>query len=491
MKGNVKYSKESEIIIIIKYNKPSIIKKVFIFIILFCIFNYSILKKKKRLTPINDKFKDLLPKIDISGNDNINFLEQIFSSRQLFIDVVNLTNEYIHYIKSVNENEEILYNQILHENVTPFKFWKEKRKNQYSLEDYYKLAREEKLINNLNDIKSTDKPLVSVIISSYNKENLIMKTVRSIQNQSLKNIEIIIVDDCSTDNSKEVYKKLLEEDPRIRLFIHLKNQGVWKSRINGILYSRAKYFITFDMDDYYTDNYVLEDAFYLTQKYHLDSVKFLFFLVDSVETPYSHIRYKYSFPEKYETIQYEKRNFDVVSPIYGTIWNRLIRTNAYIKGLDLVDHYILNAYKNLWEDRWHNTIINRAGFSYLMINRPGYLYMFNEKGEGKPKLGNPKNNFKQICEFLYFWLFDFELLPKNDNKKSTINTLRYFNNENAKYWDINITLGYINDKFIPYKHLLTELINDNYVENNDKIFIKELLNKYYNITKNINKLNYR
>ena len=334
----------------------------------------------------------------------------------------------------------------------------------------------------MNDIKYTDEPLVSVIISSYNKENLIMKTVRSIQNQSLKNIEIIIVDDCSPDNSKEVYKKLLEEDPRIRIFFHLKNQGLCKSRINGILYSRAKYFIAFDMDDYYTDNYVLEDAYNLAQNYHLDSVRFLFILVENTETPYSHIKFKYSFHEKYETIQYNKKNFYVVSPIYGTIWNRLTRTNVYIKGLDLVDHYILNAYKNLWEDRWHNTLINRAGFSYLMINRPGYLYMFNEKGEGKMKIGNPKKNFKEICEFIYFWLFNFELLPKTDNKKSIINVLRYFNNENAKYWDIKLNLGYLNDKFIPYEHLLTELINDNYVLNEDKVFIKELLNKYYNIT---------
>ena len=62
----------------------------------------------------------------------------------------------------------------MHQNVTPFKFWKEKRKNQYTLEDYNKLVREEKLINNLNGIKNIDKPLVSVIVLSYNKENLIM-----------------------------------------------------------------------------------------------------------------------------------------------------------------------------------------------------------------------------------------------------------------------------------------------------------------------------
>ena len=71
-----------------------------------------------------------------------------------------------------------------------------------------------------------------------------MKSIRSIQNQSLKNIEIIIVDDCSTDDSNKYYKYLLETDERIRVFIHLKNMGVWRSRLDGFLYSKGNiYFI--------------------------------------------------------------------------------------------------------------------------------------------------------------------------------------------------------------------------------------------------------
>ena len=50
-----------------------------------------------------------------------------------------------------------------------------------------------------------------------------MKSIRSIQNQSFKNIEIIIVYDFSTDDSKNVFEYLLETDPRIRIFSNLKN----------------------------------------------------------------------------------------------------------------------------------------------------------------------------------------------------------------------------------------------------------------------------
>ena len=93
-----------------------------------------------------------------------------------------------------------------------------------------------------------------------------MKSIRSIQNQSLKNIEIIIVDDCSTDNTSNIFPYLLKTDPRVRIFTHLKNMGVWRSRIDGFLYSRGEYVIHFDVGDLYEDNLVLEDAYNIAKK---------------------------------------------------------------------------------------------------------------------------------------------------------------------------------------------------------------------------------
>ena len=54
----------------------------------------------------------------------------------------------------------------------------------------------------------------------YNQAHCIYKGLRSVQNQSLKNIEIIIIDDCSEDNSTDVIKEYQKEDPRIILIIH-------------------------------------------------------------------------------------------------------------------------------------------------------------------------------------------------------------------------------------------------------------------------------
>ena len=135
--------------------------------------------------------------------------------------------------------------------------------------------------------------------------------------------------------------------------------------------------------------------------------------------------------------------------------------------------------KKLSNDFW-NTIINKESFSYLMINRPGYVYLLDGKGEGtiETKVGDKIKNNNLICQVIYFWLLDLILLPKDDNKKDIINILRKYNKKNNRLHGVIVNLDYISQKFPPYEYLLTSLIEDNYALNEDKEFIKNLLNNY-------------
>ncbi len=74
---------------------------------------------------------------------------------------------------------------------------------------------------------------ISVIVPVYNIENYIEKTVESIRNQTYKNLEIILVDDGSSDNSGRVIDEIAAKDSRIQL-IHQENGGVTSARIAGI-----------------------------------------------------------------------------------------------------------------------------------------------------------------------------------------------------------------------------------------------------------------
>ena len=209
------------------------------------IFLFSIFLLLLKMNYNNNKipYANLIPYINSINNKPYN-LKKLFNSRRLYIPDANLTNEYIHYIRPINEsnNEKNMIDydkeQIFFDNNFI------KRKDQLDFKDFAKLCEEEKLIYK-NIKKISNQPFISIIFASFNKEKEIMKSVRTIQNQSLKNIEIIIVDDCSTDNTSKYYNLLLKTDPRIRLFYHLKNMGVWRTRIDGLLYSKGKYVIFF------------------------------------------------------------------------------------------------------------------------------------------------------------------------------------------------------------------------------------------------------
>lgn len=88
-------------------------------------------------------------------------------------------------------------------------------------------------------------PLVSVIIPTYNRKDIILKSIKSVLNQTFEDYELIIVDDGSTDNTYGLIKDL---DPRLKI-ISQPNQGVSAARNNGIRASKGKYIALLDSDD--------------------------------------------------------------------------------------------------------------------------------------------------------------------------------------------------------------------------------------------------
>ncbi|HEX9980439.1 MAG TPA: glycosyltransferase family A protein, partial [Flavobacterium sp.] len=107
-------------------------------------------------------------------------------------------------------------------------------------------------------------PYFSVIIPLYNKENFIGKTIESVLAQTFADFEIIIVDDCSTDNSLAKAKEYISE--KIRIVHHESNKGLSASRNTGIK-NAATEFITFlDADDLWKPTF-LEKIRELTLKF--------------------------------------------------------------------------------------------------------------------------------------------------------------------------------------------------------------------------------
>lgn len=97
--------------------------------------------------------------------------------------------------------------------------------------------------------------LVSIIVPVYNVEKYLDRCVNSLLNQSYKNIEIILVNDGSTDNSPNLCNKYADLDTRVRV-INQKNQGTSIAKISGLTNSFGKYILFVDSDDYVPNNFV-------------------------------------------------------------------------------------------------------------------------------------------------------------------------------------------------------------------------------------------
>ncbi len=91
--------------------------------------------------------------------------------------------------------------------------------------------------------------LVSIITPSYNNALFIEETIESVLNQTYHNWEMIIIDDCSSDNSIEIIKRYAQKEPRIKLIINKENIGVSDSRNRAIKEAKGTYIAFLDSDD--------------------------------------------------------------------------------------------------------------------------------------------------------------------------------------------------------------------------------------------------
>lgn len=97
--------------------------------------------------------------------------------------------------------------------------------------------------------KSKNEDLVSIIMPAYNCSKFIGTTLDSVRNQTYQNWEVIIIDDCSTDNTAEVVKEYIRKDSRIKYYRLQQNSGAAVARNKAIDLANGKYMAFLDSDD--------------------------------------------------------------------------------------------------------------------------------------------------------------------------------------------------------------------------------------------------
>ena len=203
-----------------------------------------------------------------------------------------------------------------------------------------RIAMHFKYYNNVEIIKKFKKqnnPKVSIISSIYNREKFISRFIGNAQNQSFKDIEIILIDDNSIDNSAKLIEMYKKEDKRIIFIKNKKNKGTFVIRNLDVLKSKAKYVIIPDPDDLLSKE-IIGICYKFGEKYQYDIIRF------NVCLPNGKVRNENFFKTeknkpiyKPELSNYMFYGNDELKIIDYTITNKFIKTKVYIESLNNLD----------------------------------------------------------------------------------------------------------------------------------------------------------
>ncbi len=251
---------------------------------------------------------------------------------------------------------------------------------QNTIKEFHKINSNNLLINNSSKFKKNNLPDITVVLTIFNQAHCLHKALRSIQNQSIENLEIIIIDDCSTDNSIDLIKNYQKEDSRIILIKHEVNKGTIKSRSDGIKIANGKYITVIDGDDALIHKDILLHSLYVATLGKLDVVEFKMFIYKNRKFIKWHNKYLIN---TYDIIYQPKlrtkffllvEDYKIRTIQNANICGKIIKNEVLKKVIDDIGpKYIETSIFNC-EDQIMTISLLQTAKSYYYMNEIGYYY---------------------------------------------------------------------------------------------------------------------
>lgn len=108
--------------------------------------------------------------------------------------------------------------------------------------------------------------LISIVVPVYNAERFLEATIRTVQKQTYQDWELLLVDDCSSDKSRDIARQLAEQDKRVHLISQETNQGAARARNRGVQEARGRYLCFLDADDIWEADKLQEELAFIQEK---------------------------------------------------------------------------------------------------------------------------------------------------------------------------------------------------------------------------------
>ena len=305
-------------------------------------------------------------------------------------------------------------------------------------------------------------PKISIYLPVYNKEKYLLNSIKSIQMQSLNEVEIIIINDNSTDNSLNILKRLIEKDHRIKILNNNKNYGVLYCRIFGMLKSSGEYIMSLDPDDRFTKKNNLKYLYQIANKLKVDLLSFAYSENNRYDIKCYNFNNIIKQPLLFESAFFIQ-NYGIKDYL---LWNKLIKKNIIIKIYNLFKKKI-NLKWNYGEDTILSILINKIAKSMICIKK--VIYKYNRNVDS---LMSNRYNTLEIQNRLYILEMLREIFNKENENKYIEGYLEEFfiqikdkrlfsiikNNTDIKGTLINILK--ISEKHIRFSESITKSINN-------------------------------
>lgn len=207
---------------------------------------------------------------------------------------------------------------------------------------------------------------VSIIVAVYNVEHFLQKCIKSLTAQTYQNLEIILVDDGSKDNSAKLCDEWAEKDSRI-VVCHQQNAGVSAARNKGISIASGEYIVFVDSDDWLDKTFVEK----LLKNYHDGDLLLTGYVIDYDQASKSHHIEKVYSKEKVCCLEKGKVVSLFQAGLFSPIWNKL-----YERSRILEKDIRFREEMNLGEDIIFNLdYFEELSGNFRIINEPLYHYM--------------------------------------------------------------------------------------------------------------------
>jgi len=326
-------------------------------------------------------------------------------------------------------------------------------------------------------------PKISVIIPIYNGGKYLNHSLKSVQNQKMKDIEIIIIDDNSNDDSLKIIKNYMKNDKRIRLIKNQENRKILFCKSLAALNSKGKYIIELDQDDMIIKDDAFNFLYNESEKNKLDLLHFKYISGRNI-SKIPNMNNNVANDNNIET--QSKLGFSIFKKNKIVLWGNLIRTDLYKKVIYNLWPIIVN-YKIIFQEDFLITFFLLICAKRFKRIKNIFYYYYNHINEVSK--GNKFNSEYYLSVILIGIIyFDYYVYYNPKYLQNIINYINYLKEDFKKTKFLFPHLfNYFFTKILANKQMLNKnkiflLKNFNISENkNSKIYI----NKTYNSRKNI------